>query len=65
MGKRELTKILVLGAGVFAGRYLWQNFIVKKNGKGFVTVDPSSMGMDDALEILTIVGTQILITKFV
>ncbi len=65
MSKWEIKKIAILGLGVFAGRYVWTNFIVKQNGKGFVQVDKSSLGLDDALEILTIVGTQIALAKFV
>lgn len=64
MSKWEMKKILILGAGFLAGRYVWSEFIVKKNGKGFVTVDKSSIGMDDALEALTIAGSQVLIAKF-
>lgn len=65
MSKWELKKILVLGAGFLAGRYVWTEFIVKKNGKGFVQVDKSSVGMDDVLEAGTIAISQILLAKFI
>ena len=65
MSKWELKKILVLGAGFLAGRYVWSEVIVKKNGKGFVQVDKSKVGMDDVLEALTIAGSQVLLAKFI
>ena len=65
MSKLEIKKNLILAGGFLAGRYVWANFVVKRNGKGFVEVNPNSIGMDDFVEALTIAGSQVLIAKLV